>query len=204
MRPIISKYAHVAPGAKIGPGSIIGPGVTIADDVIIGPYCVIGGRPEHRSFFNGEPTAGTMIEAGARIFEFVTIHSGTTRATSIGRGTAIFNRTHIGHDCIIEDGAIIGGQCSLAGHVHVMTKANISGKSCVVQKAVIGAYGFLGGMSYLTKHIPPGQKWLGFPGSYARFVDMNFVGLERANLSICECTDHYKDTFEALIKGVDL
>lgn len=181
----------------IHPTAIIYPGVEIEDDVFIGPYCVIGGPPEHRAFYNDEPTKGVLIKSGARIFEFVTIHAGTHQRTTIGNKVAIFNKTHIAHDCVIEREATIGGQCSLAGHTHVMSGATISGMSCTHQFTVIGSYSFIGGASFVTKHVPPGEKWVGYP---ARYIAQNEVGLGRAGLTYDECLKRYSDYFQDLTK----
>lgn len=190
----------VSKTARLGHGVWIGPKVIISEDVSIGPYSIIGGAPEHRGFYDDidmEKSHGVFIGRGARIFEFVTIHAGTLRPTVIDYGAAIFNKSHIGHDCHVGIRAQIGGQCSLAGHVEVMEGANVSGKSCVLQWAVIGAYAFVGGFTFVTKHIPPGEKWIGFP---ARPVGENTIGLQRADLSYHKCRNQFLESFEELTK----
>ena len=185
----------------IHPTAIIYGGVAIEEDVYIGAYSVIGGPPEHRDYYNGKQTFGVRISKGARIFEHVTIHAGTVRQTVIGSNTAIFNHSHIAHDCIIGDGVTIGGQVSLAGHCHIMDGANISGKSCAVHRAVVGAFAFIGGASFITKHIPPGDKYVGNP---ARFVGINDVGLSRNGMTHRDCEKKYKDEFIRLSEGIRL
>lgn len=204
MQPYISPSAHVHPTAKLHPGVWIGPNVEIGAGAVIGHYAVIGGMPEHRDFFDDTEmvrSKGVIIGAGARIFEYVTVHAGTRRPTLIAERVAVFNHSHIAHDCMIEAGSIIGGQVSLAGHVHVMPAAQVSGKSCVVQFAVIGAYAFVGGFTFVTRHIPPGEKWLGFP---ARFVSANDIGLQRAGMPLEECLSRYGQRFNELTSEVSL
>lgn len=196
----IHRTAVVHPTALIGVGSIIGPNVTIEEGVVIGPYSVIGGMPEHASFYDDTEcnrSKGVYIEKDARIFEFVTIHAGTKAPTFIGRRAALFNHTHIAHDCRLEPYSTIGGHNSLAGHVHVMENAVVSGKSAIHQWSVVGAYAILSGNSFLKGFVPPGEKWIGNP---ARPAGINNVGLGRGRLSFGECTDRFRDRFELLKK----
>jgi len=176
--------------------AIIYPGVEIEDDVYVGAYSIIGSPPEHREYYDGKETKGVVLKRGSRIFEFVTIHGGTKNPTVIGEGSAVFNKTHIGHDCIIGRGATIGGSCSLAGHTQVMDGANVSGKTCTFQRVVIGAYSFIGGMSFVTRDVPPGEKWLGLP---ARSIGHNEIGLERSGLTYDFCVETYTKEFERLV-----
>lgn len=183
--------------AEIHKTAIIYPGVVIGPNVYIGAYSVIGSPPEHREFYDGKETKGVVIKSGARIFEFVTIHAGTITPTIIESNAAIFNHSHIGHDCFIGRGSTVGGNVSLAGHCHLMEGANVSGKSCLVQHAVVGAYGFLGGFTYLTKHADVACRYIGLP---SKFIGHNDIGLIRAGLTYEDAILKFEDEFMNLIK----
>lgn len=196
---LVHPEAKVHPSARLGVGCFIGRGVTIEEDVTIGNYACIGGSPEHRDFFydfGGQKNHGVVIERGARVFEFATVHSGTVQPTRIGRGAAVFNHSHVAHDCEIGTDAIVGGQVSLAGHTTVCTRAQVAGKSCTHQFSVIGPYSFLSAMSYLKGHIPPGELWIGNP---ARSAGINEVGLSRSKLTHEQVLDAYGEAFANLI-----
>lgn len=198
---LIHPSARIHESARLGHGVVIGPDVMIEEDVVIGAYSVIGGMPEHLGFFDDteqEFTKGVYIERGARIFEFVTIHSGTDKTTHIGQRVAVFNHSHIAHDVVLGDHCVIGGHNSLAGHVHVMERAIVSGKSAIHQWCVIGALAMIAGNSFLKAHVPPGEKWIGSP---ARPAGTNIVGLNRAGMSFGDCCDLYLLKYEKL-KGV--
>lgn len=200
MQPFVSPSASIHPSVTLRPGCWIGPNVVIEAGVVIGHYAIIGGPPEHRDFYDdvdGENTKGVIIKEGARIFEFATVHAGTKHPTTIGNNAAVFNKAHVAHDCVLEANVQVGGQCSLAGHVYAQRGANISGKSCLVQFAVVGAYAFVGGFTFVTRHVPPGEKWLGFP---AKFVSNNDVGLQRAGLTYEECLKLWKQDYDNLTK----
>ena len=185
----------------IHPTAIIRPNVEIEDNVVIGAYAVIGGMPEHAGYYSGLTTKGVRIHKGVRIFEFVTIHAGTENQTIIEEGAAIFNHSHVAHDCYVGKNAVIGGQVSLAGHTWVMERAVIGGKSCTHQRCVIGAYSFLSPMSYLKAHIPPGELWIGNP---ARPSGLNQVGLNRAPMTHEMCLERFEETFHALTRNSKL
>ncbi len=191
--------AKVDPGAALSRGVIIGPNVVIEAGVWIGAYSVIGdGPPEHSEYFddlNNERTFGVHIKKGARIFQHATIHAGIERPTMIGEGACVMRHCHVAHDCTVERGAIISGGSSLAGYVWVMTKAIVGAHSIVHQHCVIGAYAFLGMGSGLHAHVPPGEKWLGFP---ARRMGFNDVGLMRAGMTLNGCVALHFGMFEHL------
>lgn len=178
--------------------AVIYPDVEIGERVHIGAYCVIGDSPEHRDYYD-KPGTGVIIKDDVRIRSHVSIDSGTKTPTTIGCGSTIFNHSHIGHDCVLGSNVLIGGGCSLAGHTKIMEGANVSGHSCTFQRVVIGAYSFIGGMSFVTRNIPPGEKWLGLP---VRYVGQNGVGLDRASLTYEECLEKYEKIFEELCEEV--
>ena len=186
--------------SEIHSTAIIYPGVRIEENVRIGPYCVIGGPPEHREFYDGKKAQGVIIKAGARIFSHVTIDAGTNKPTIIGKNVAIFNHSHVGHDCYLDHDCIIGGSVSLAGHCHVMPFANISGKSCLSQQTIVGAYAFLGGASYLTRDLPIGERWVGQP---PRYMGENIVGLGRAGIDYDVALLEYGEIFQELKRERD-
>lgn len=195
MKAFIHPHAVVSPDAIIEQGVWIGPKVIICGDARIGAYSVIGSSPEHHHYyndFNGEKCLGVLIFPGVRIFEFVTIHAGTIRQTIIRRDAAIFNKAHIAHDSEIEECATVGGSCTLAGHTVVQQGAILSGMSCTLQRSVIGAYAFVGGNSFVTQHIPPGEKWMGSP---ARPTGHNEIGLQRAGLSYEDVQSKFTQNF---------
>jgi UDP-N-acetylglucosamine acyltransferase len=183
MKPYVHKSATVHPTAVLREGCWIGPNVEICEGAVIGQYSVIGGSPEHASFYDDvaiERSKGVAVGVGARVFEFVTIQAGTRRKTLIGREAAVFQHSHVSHDCAVENYATICGRASLAGFVVLGERAIVGAHAIVHQHVVIGAFAMVGMASALKTHVPVGETWLGFP---ARQVGLNDVGLERAGLS---------------------
>src|SRR5579884_1384402 len=135
---IVHPQAQVPSSCHIGPFCTIGPNVTLGEKcelishvVIDGhtclgnnnrvfPYASLGTEPQDISY-RGEPT---RLEIGDDnvIREYVTINRGTTKGggvTRIGSHTLIMAYTHVGHDCLIGDHAMLVNAATLAGHVTV-------------------------------------------------------------------------------------
>ncbi len=193
--------AKLGERVKLGMWCRIGPNVVIGDDVVIGDHAIIGGTPEHRDFYDdheGERSKGVIIGNRVNIGPMVTVDAGTIVPTQILDKTVIFNKSHVAHDCYVGLGCIIGGQVSLAGHTRLMEGANVSGKSCTSQHTVIGPYAFIGGFTYVTKNVGPGELWIGNP---AKLIGVNEIGLHRANLTLEECKKRWGYEFNKLTEG---
>jgi UDP-N-acetylglucosamine acyltransferase len=87
---------------------------------------------------------------------------------------------HLAHDCHVGDGVIISNGTQLAGHVRIDARAIISGLCAVHQFAKIGRHAFIGGMSRVSKDIPPYVKAVGNP---VKLYGLNSVGLQRSGFA---------------------
>lgn len=188
--------AVVGLNCNIHATAVIYDNVTIGNNVTIGAYCILGSPPEHRDFYYAKAPFGVRIGDGARLSPFVTVDAGTTRDTWIQERAVIFQKSHLAHDCVVGVGATVGGQVSLAGHTIVMEGANVSGHSCSFQRVVIGAYAFTGGHAFITRNVPPGEKWLGYN---PRYQGLNDTGLRRAGITHDQCLQKYKDDYERFV-----
>ncbi|HME55969.1 MAG TPA: UDP-N-acetylglucosamine acyltransferase [Candidatus Lokiarchaeia archaeon] len=158
----------IEPGAVLGDNNIIGPFVVIMENVVIGdsntigPGTVIGTPPQHTH--RGEINGTVVIGNNNTIREHVTIHAALEpeHVTSIGNNCYIMAGTHIGHDCVIEDGVILAAP-KLAGFTRVMTRANVGLGSITHQFTTIGSGAMVGCGSVVVKDIPPYRKVVGNP-----------------------------------------
>ncbi len=195
---IISGKAEIAHGVEIGPFTIIGDGceigsgsviashvvlernVKLGSEVRIGVGSVLGGEPQDLKFRGEE----TTVEIGDRttIREYTTINRGTSHShkTSVGRDAFIMSYVHLAHDCQVGDGVIIANGAQLAGHVVVEERVGISGLCAVHQFVRIGRHAYIGGLSRVTKDIPPYIKAAGSP---VALYGLNSVGLQRNGFS---------------------
>ena len=143
----IDRRACVAASAEIGAWVEIGEGVSVGESCVVEahtvltgatrlgegcrvfPFCALGTEPEHLKD-HGEKT---RLEIGARsvIREHVTINRGTAVGggkTVLGEGCYVMNKSHIAHDCRLDDGVIVGSSCGLSGHTEIGARSVLLGK----------------------------------------------------------------------------
>lgn len=181
----IGAFAIVGDGCTIGAGSVISPRATLERDVTLGRSVkvgigtVLGGAPQDLKYAGEETTV--EIGDGTVIREYATINRGTAHSfkTTVGKNCLLMSYVHIGHDCRIGNSVILSNVVQLAGHVAIEDKAIISGMSAVHQFARIGRQSFIGGMSRVSKDIPPFLKAVGNP---VKLYGLNTVGLQRSGM----------------------
>src|SRR6201987_712532 len=193
---IIDPGAKVPASCKVGPYCVIGADVELGEDsrllshvtiegtTKIGadnsffPYCAIGMAPQDITY-KGEPT---RLEIGDHneIREYVTINRGTVKGggvTRVGSHLLIMAYTHIGHDCVIGDHAMLVNGATLAGHVTVEEWA-VVGALCPVHQFVrIGTHSYIGGGTTVTQDVLPFSKTSAERNTHA--FGLNALGLER-------------------------
>jgi UDP-N-acetylglucosamine acyltransferase len=181
----VGAFAIIGEGCTVGPGSVIAPratlerNVTLGRSVMVGIGTVLGGAPQDLKYA-GEETA-VEIDDGTVIREYATINRGTAHSfkTTVGKNCLLMSYVHIGHDCRIGNSVILSNLVQLAGHVSIEDKAIISGVSAVHQFARIGRHSFIGGMSRVSKDIPPFLKAVGNP---VKLYGLNTIGLQRGGM----------------------
>ncbi|HEY4905700.1 MAG TPA: acyl-ACP--UDP-N-acetylglucosamine O-acyltransferase [Candidatus Sulfotelmatobacter sp.] len=197
---IIDPRAKVPASCKVGPYCVIGAKVELGEGchlishvaiegpTIIGannaffPFCAIGMAPQDVSY-NGE---ATRLEIGDHneIRECVTINRGTAKGgglTKIGSRILIMAYTHIGHDSVIGDHAMLVNGATLGGHVTVEEWA-VVGALCPVHQFVrIGAHAYVGGGTTITQDVLPFSMTSAARDTHA--YGLNKVGLERRGFS---------------------
>jgi UDP-N-acetylglucosamine acyltransferase len=177
---IVGEQCVIGDGCVIGPRSTLEHFVTLAPNVKVGSGSILGGEPQDLKF-KGERT---VVEIGENttIREYATINRGTAQSfkTTVGKNCLIMSYVHLAHDCHVGDGVILSNGVQLAGHVTIEDKVTISGLVAVHQFARIGRYSFVGGMSRVSKDIPPFIKAVGNP---IKLYGLNSVGLQRNGFS---------------------
>jgi UDP-N-acetylglucosamine acyltransferase len=197
---IISPEAHLADNVEIGAHAVVDGRVTIGSGCVIRPGAylygpltmgpdntvftgaVLGEKPQHLKY-NGEPTS-LEIGAGNVFREFVTIHRGTSHRmkTVIGNHNFFMVNSHIGHDCIVGDRAILANGALVAGHCVIADNVYLSGNCAVHQFVRIGRLALLSGCAISTKDIPPFIMQQGVDN----VVGVNLVGMRRAGMKPAE------------------
>ena len=181
----IGAFAIIGEGCSIDSGCVIAPratlerNVTLGRAVKVGIGTVLGGAPQDLKYAGEETTV--EIDDGTVIREYATINRGTAHSfkTTVGTNCLIMSYVHIGHDCRIGNSVILSNVVQLAGHVTIEDRAIISGVSAVHQFARIGRHSFIGGMSRVSKDIPPFLKAVGNP---VKLYGLNTIGLQRSGM----------------------
>jgi UDP-N-acetylglucosamine acyltransferase len=202
---------------RIHPTAVIGEGVELGEDNVIGPFAVIAGptrigdgnwigphvtigtpgedrsRP-HPAAWEDAPTGdpdhdghGVVIGSRNRIREYVSVHQGTWRTTTVGNGSYFLRNSHIAHDCLVGDGVTIASNAVTGGHCHIWDGANLGMGAILHQTVVIGPGAMIGMGSAVRREIGAFTIAVGNP---ARVTGVNVVGLSRRGLD--------EETIEAL------
>jgi UDP-N-acetylglucosamine acyltransferase len=179
----IGPYATVGASVVIHDGCMIGAQASVEGNTVVGPqskisqFACIGGPPQDLSY-KGEDT---RVHIGARVTirEYVTVHRGTTRgrgATVIGDDCFLMAYCHVAHDCVLGQGVIMANSAHLGGHIEVGDRAILGGIVAVHQFARVGEYALVGGVSGVSKDVPP---YTLASGDRIRLYGLNEVGLRR-------------------------
>ena len=196
----VDPAARVPESCSVGPFCIVGAEVELGEScelmshvVIHGPakigannrffpFCAIGGEPQDISY-KGEKTRLEMGDNNV-VREYVTLNRGTVKGggvTRIGSHTLIMAYSHVGHDSVIGDHAMLVNGATLAGHVTVEEWA-VVGALCPVHQFVrIGAHAYIGGGTTITQDVLPFSKCV--QPRDVRVYGANAVGLERRGFS---------------------
>ena len=219
----ISPLAFVHPEAKLGDNNQIGPfcyidknveigdnntflnGVTVHYGARIGnnneffPGASISTKPQDLQF-RGEDTLCCVGDNNS-IRENVTLSRGTASKgkTVIGSNNLLMESMHVGHDCVLGNGLIIGNSTKFAGEVVVDDNAIVSASVLCHQFCHIGGYVMIQGGSRFSQDIPP---YIIAGKEPTKYCGLNLVGLRRRGFSN-ELIDHIHNAYRLLYsKGI--
>jgi UDP-3-O-[3-hydroxymyristoyl] glucosamine N-acyltransferase len=168
------------PGARVGEGAVIGadcvlhPNAVVADACRVGDRCILHagsviGADGFGYVWDGEahrkiPQAGIVrLEENVEIGANTAIDRATFGETVIGRGTKIDNLVQIGHNCVVEEHAILCAQVGLAGSSRIGRRVTLAGQVGVNDHITIGEGAVLTGQTGVTGNVPAGAVLSGFP-----------------------------------------
>jgi UDP-N-acetylglucosamine acyltransferase len=216
---IIDSHAELDPTVRVAPYAIIGAGVKIGANTTIASHVVIDGLTEigeNNQIFPGaaiglEPQdlkykgAKSQVKIGDRnrIREYVTINRATNEgeATVIGNDNLLMAYSHVGHNCQINNEVIIANNVAIAGHVSIDSMAIISGVLGIHQFVHIGRMAMVGGMSRISRDVPP---YMMVEGNPARVRSLNLTGLKRRGFSNEEIRELKKAFSYLYLKAMSL
>jgi UDP-3-O-[3-hydroxymyristoyl] glucosamine N-acyltransferase len=178
---VIGKRVTIMPGCSIGDDVTIGddtlihPNVTIYYRCEIGKNCIIhSGTVIGSDGFgfahtkSGEHVklhqlGNVIVEDDVEIGANCTIDRGAIAATIVRRGTKIDNLVQVGHNCDIGEHCIITSQVGISGSTTMGRNVVMGGQSGTAGHLEIGAFATIAARGGVTKSIPGGKVYAGFP-----------------------------------------
>jgi UDP-N-acetylglucosamine acyltransferase len=193
----VDPHAELADDVEVGPfcyveaGAIVGAGCKLESHVsvrgntilgignVVGHGAVLGGDPQDAKY-KGEPT---FLRIGDRniIREYATIHraTGEGNATIIGSDNFIMAYCHLAHNVTVGDMVTMANTVQAAGHVTIEDRATLGGMTGIHQFTRIGKVSMVGGMSRITRDVPPFMLVEGPDQVH----DINAIGLRRIGVT---------------------
>lgn len=191
---IVDSYAQLADDVEVGPGCVIdgpaslGPGtrlighvylhgrVTLGHDNLLYPFVCIGFDPQDRKFEGA--TAGVHIGHRNIFRESATVHCSTNpnRPTTIGDDNYVMNNAHVGHDSTVANRCTLVAGSLIGGHGHLHDEVYLGGNAALHQFCRMGRLSLLGGVSAVSKDLPP----FCIASGITTVVGVNVVGLRRS------------------------
>jgi UDP-3-O-[3-hydroxymyristoyl] glucosamine N-acyltransferase len=171
---VIFPNVYIGDNVRIGKGTVIYACCSIYHECIIGKNCIIhSGTVIGSDGFGfvkdgiknvkipqvGRVVVGDDCEIGANN----TIDRATFGETVIGNNVKTDNQVHIAHNCRIGDSTIIVACSGIAGSTVIGRNVLIAGSSGVIDHITIGDNSVIGTHSIITRDMPAGQVWTGYP-----------------------------------------
>lgn len=174
-RSVVGAQVYIGKGSRIGadcrlyPQVMIREGVEIGNRVVIHSGAVIG-SDGFGYLRDGQgvrikiPQVGRVIlEDDVEIGANVTIDRATMGTTRIKRGTKIDNLVQIAHNVVVGADTVIAALSGISGSAKIGDRVTLAGQVGIADHAEIGDDVIVGAKSGVTKRIPPGGVFLGYP-----------------------------------------
>lgn len=165
---------YIGKNVKIGNNCVLYPGVVILDDIQIGNHVTIhsstvvgsdgfGYAPTKKGIRKIKQIGWVEIDDNVEIGSNVSIDRGALGPTKIGKGTKIDNLVQIAHNVQIGENCLIVAQVGISGSTKIGNDVTIAGQVGLVGHIDIGDGVIIGAQSGVSKSIPPGKIYFGYP-----------------------------------------
>jgi UDP-N-acetylglucosamine acyltransferase len=195
---VIGDNVRIGKNTKIGPQVVIEGPTTIGENCHIFQFCSLGAIPQDLKF--QEEDTELIIGNDNTFREYVTINRGTeggARKTVLKNNIFLMAYSHVAHDCQIGDNVIMANGATLGGHIIIEDNAILGGLVGVHQFAHIGSYAMVGGLTGVSKDVPP---YTIVVGERAKLHGLNLTGLKRHNFS-AEAIREIKSAYKTLFRS---
>lgn len=170
----IGPHVSIGPGCRLADGCTLHAGVRLYDGVILGARavihsgCVIGAdgfgyAPGDAGAVKIHQLGSVVIAEDVEVGANTCIDRGTLGATTVGPRSKIDNHCQIGHNVTIGSDCIIAGMTGIAGSTRLGDRVTLGGYVAVADHVELGDDVRVAGRSGVTKDVPAGETWAGFP-----------------------------------------
>lgn len=173
---VLGQGVRVGDGCLLHAGVILYDGVELGRNVTLHSGAVLGadgfgyaGSPQGAVKIHqlGTVIAGDGVEIGAG----TCIDRATLGATRIGARSKVDNLCQIGHNAQIGEDCLIAGTTGIGGSTVLGRGVIVGGNVSFADHLTIGDGVRIAGCSGVTKNIPAGETWAGFPAQpYRKWV----------------------------------
>lgn len=191
---VVGAGTHIGAGTRVGANCVIGDNATVGANCTLHPQVTLysgvtlGERVNLHSGvvvgadgFGYTPSAqgavkvhhlGTVVlEDDVEIGANTCIDRGTLGETRIGARSKIDNLCQIGHNVTMGSDCLIAGTVGIAGSTRFGNRVTIGGAAGIGDHLTIGDDVRIAARAGVTKDIPSGETWAGFPAQpYKRWV----------------------------------
>jgi UDP-3-O-[3-hydroxymyristoyl] glucosamine N-acyltransferase len=173
-RSVLMAGTYLGPAASLGADCLLYPRVTIRKESEIGDRVVIhagavigddgfGFAPDGEGYRKIPQVGRVVIGDDCEIGANTTIDRATTGVTRIGRGCRIDNLVMIAHGVVVGENTIICAQAGISGSTQIGRRVVLAGQAGLAGHITIGDGARIGAQGGVTKSVPPGESWSGYP-----------------------------------------
>ena len=183
---VIEADAEVGHHCRIGPGCVIGQGSSLGDDCVLHARVVLydgvklgnrvilhsgtvigadgfGYALSPRGLVKIHHLAGVEIDDDVEIGANASVDRGTLQSTRIGARCKIDNNCYLSHNVQLGTDTVIAGNTGVGGSTRIGSRVLVGGGSSFADHLTIGDDARISLCAVVTKNVPPGEVFSGFP-----------------------------------------
>jgi UDP-3-O-[3-hydroxymyristoyl] glucosamine N-acyltransferase len=203
---VVAAHAVIGPGVRIGRHCCVGAQSSlqhslIGDRVIIHPGCRLGqdgfGYVLGQTHLKVPQVGRVIVQDDVEIGANSTVDRGANRDTVIGEGTKIDNLVQIGHNVAIGRHCVLVAQVGISGSATLEDYVVLGARVGVNNHVTIGEGAQIAATAIVSRDVPPGVRYGGFPAKPVKLWMREVFLLERLARQAARLNDEDDSRTEA-------